>query len=231
MYVTYDGVIAHLNESCHIWMSHVAYEWVMSPQHLKPRDLGQSHAKYASSVLCVLCGSRPSKVCHVSMSHVTSERVMSNTNESCHIWRSHVTDEWVIPHTNESSHVWMSDNHPKYVSCMLCVMYAMCGAFATCYSSVWHVSPALPWCMKLEVDRHTDMCGTLSSLMCGTLLLGVTLYIRMSFNVSLPISTERVPHISVCLSTASFLRNTTHSWLVHMCNMIHSYVTWHVDMW
>ena len=29
-------------------------------------------------------------------------------NESCHIWMSHVTYEWVMSHMNESCHIWMS---------------------------------------------------------------------------------------------------------------------------
>jgi len=42
-HVTYECVMSHMNESCHIWMSHVTlpwctmrhvtYEWVMSPCH------------------------------------------------------------------------------------------------------------------------------------------------------------------------------------------------------
>jgi len=82
--------MSHMNESCHIWMSHVKYEWVY----------------------CYLC-------CHVWMSHVTCEWVMSHMNESCqvwmsvllfvlsrmnestHIWMSHVTYEWVMSSMNE----------------------------------------------------------------------------------------------------------------------------------
>ena len=40
--------------------------------------------------------------CHIWMSHVTCEWVMSHMNESCHIWMSHVTYEWV------TSHIWMT---------------------------------------------------------------------------------------------------------------------------
>ena len=46
--------------------------------------------------------------CHIWMSHVTYESVMSHTNDSCHIWRSHVTYEWELPHMNESCHIWTS---------------------------------------------------------------------------------------------------------------------------
>ena len=43
--------------------------------------------------------------CHIWMSHVTYEWVMSHMNESCHIWMSHVTYEWVMSHMNESLHM------------------------------------------------------------------------------------------------------------------------------
>ena len=66
-----------MNESCHIWMSHVTYEWVMS--HMN-------------------------ESCHIWTSHVPFEWVMSQMNESCHIWTSHVTYEWVMSHMNESRH-------------------------------------------------------------------------------------------------------------------------------
>ena len=36
--------------------------------------------------------------CHVWMSHVTCERVMSHINESCHIWMCHVS--------RDVSHIW-----------------------------------------------------------------------------------------------------------------------------
>ena len=49
-----------------------------------------------------------SQMCHMGMSHVTYEWVMSRMNESCHVWMSHVTYEWVVARMNESWHVWMS---------------------------------------------------------------------------------------------------------------------------
>ena len=61
IYVTWL-VMSHVNESCHIWTSHVTYERVMS--HMN-------------------------ESCHMWMSHVTYERVMSHMNESCHIYAVH----------------------------------------------------------------------------------------------------------------------------------------------
>ena len=72
---------SHTNESCHIWMRHVAHEWVMS--HIN-------------------------ESCHIQRSHVKYEWVMSHINESCHIQTSHVTYEWVMSHMNESCHTQMS---------------------------------------------------------------------------------------------------------------------------
>ena len=66
--------MSHTNESCHISMSHVTYQWVMS--HIN-------------------------ESCHISMSHVTYQWVLSLINESyqadmeqaCHIWICHGTQQ------------------------------------------------------------------------------------------------------------------------------------------
>ena len=87
-HVTYEWVMSHMNESCHIRMSH----------------------------LYNLIYWRMNEWC--PMSEWTHEWVMSRMNESCHIWTSHVTYEWamspiqmshvsyVISHMNESCHIW-----------------------------------------------------------------------------------------------------------------------------
>ena len=91
-YVTYEWVMLHMNESCHIRMSRVTYEWVMA--HMN-------------------------ESCHIWMSHVTYEWAMSHMNKPCHIWTNHVTYEWVMSHMNESchSHEWaMSHTQATSVS-------------------------------------------------------------------------------------------------------------------
>ena len=64
--------MSHMNESCLIWMSHVAYEWVMS--HMN-------------------------ESCLIWMSHVSYEWAMSHMNESCLIW---VSQERILMSTNMS---------------------------------------------------------------------------------------------------------------------------------
>ena len=44
--------------------------------------------------------------CHVWMSNVTFEWVMSQMNGSCHIWMGHVTYEWVMSHINAWECEW-----------------------------------------------------------------------------------------------------------------------------
>ena len=151
-FVAYEWVMSHMNESCHIWMSHVTYEWVMS--HMN--------------------GS-----CHIWMSHVIHEWVMSH-NQPCHIWMSRVTYgvasisridkilglfckrarlkrrysaketynfidpndrshptgryvacEWVMSHMNESCHTWMS-----HVTCE----WVMSHMNESCHLSMSHVT-------------------------------------------------------------------------------------------
>ena len=76
--------------SCHVWMSHVAYE--RAPQRVCKDNEG--HGAHEC-------------VCHVCMSHVTRELVVSPMNESCHICMSHdmrmryVTYECIMSHTQE----------------------------------------------------------------------------------------------------------------------------------
>ena len=63
------GIDRGMNESCHMWMSHVTYEWVMSYMN---------------------------ESCHIWMSHGTCEWVMSHIAASCHIWMCQVTYQWVM---------------------------------------------------------------------------------------------------------------------------------------
>jgi len=46
--------------------------------------------------------------CHIWMSHVKSEWVMSHMNASHQVWKSRVLRTCVVWHLNESCHVWMS---------------------------------------------------------------------------------------------------------------------------
>jgi len=86
--------MSHRNESCHIWASHVTYEWVMSHMNESCLHLCLTSTSHAISHV--------SKSCHIWMSHVTYEWVMSHMNESCHIWMTRVSYEWVMSHMNES---------------------------------------------------------------------------------------------------------------------------------
>ena len=102
-----------MNESCHIWMSHVTYEQVMS-------QTNESCHSWMSHLVT-------KKPYPHQTSHVTYESVMSHMNESCHIWMSRVTYEWVVSRINESCH-----------ACTGHVTYHMLRAWWCC-SSVSHV--------------------------------------------------------------------------------------------
>jgi len=151
--VTCEWFISHVNESCHMWMSHITYagamspmwmshviyEWVMSHMH-ESCHICMSHDTYARAM------SHMNKSCHVWMSHVTCEWVMSHVDESCHmcmshvtfvnepchIWMSHVTYEWVMSHMHESYHMWMSHVTCEWVmshmheSCHTCISHITC---------------------------------------------------------------------------------------------------------
>ena len=73
--------MSHVNESCHMWMSHVTREWVMS--HVN-------------------------ESCHMWMSHVIYEGVASHMHASWLIWLSHVSS-WLIWLSHVSSWlIWLS---------------------------------------------------------------------------------------------------------------------------
>jgi len=100
--VTHEWVMSHMNESCHTWMSHVSHEWVMS-------HMNESCHTWMSHVTHDWAMSHMTEPCHTWLSHVTHECVMLHMNESCHTWMSHVTHEWVMSHINASCHTWLHE--------------------------------------------------------------------------------------------------------------------------
>jgi len=123
-HVTYEGVKSHVNESCHIWMSHVTHAtlklfskaWLRRARHVK-YEWVMAHTIH-SRVTCervmshmnTSCPIWMSQSCPIWMSHGTYDTL------SCHIRTSHVTYEYVVSHMNESvmshmnesCHIWMS---------------------------------------------------------------------------------------------------------------------------
>jgi len=83
--------------------------------------------------------------CHIWMSHVTYEWVMSHMNESCHIWMSHVTYEWNLTHT-ELYHEWTS--HVMYK----CVMWWISYVIYTCICDITHSYVA--WLIHMNESCH-----------------------------------------------------------------------------
>jgi len=139
-YVTEKWVISHMNESCHICMSHGTYEWVVSHMNV---------------------------TCHIWMSHVTYEWVVSRMNGSCHAyewvmlhldescltWMDRITREYVlshmnvVPHMNEPFDTWMS--HVTYE-------YIMLHLIESCGTSTSHVAPQRVISRRSEI--HNDTC-------------------------------------------------------------------------
>jgi len=82
-----DWVMSYVNESCHIYMSHVTYE---------------------SVITCEWVMSHRNESCHLWMSLVTQIFAADvAANKSCYIGMSHVTYEWVMSHMNESWYEWV----------------------------------------------------------------------------------------------------------------------------
>jgi len=85
----YDYNNTWLCESCHTWLSHDKYDWVI--------------------VIYEWVMSNMTEACHTRVSHFAHEWVMtpcqwvmSHASESCHTWVSHDTFDWVMLHVGES---------------------------------------------------------------------------------------------------------------------------------
>jgi len=93
--------MSHMNESRHIWMSHVLYTMdVASRLYFSRRTRTHTHT-------------------HTHTHNWTLSYY--DINESCHIWMRHFTYEWVTSHMNESRHICMS--HVTYTVDILCWLY------------------------------------------------------------------------------------------------------------
>jgi len=116
-----------MDKSCHIWMSHVIYEWVTHvdltshradnryPQRYKATERNESCHVYGwvmsymkESLMSISTAIGQTIVIHRDTKQQNGMSQVTCTNESCHIWMSHVTFEWVMSHLNESCHIWIS---------------------------------------------------------------------------------------------------------------------------
>jgi len=124
-------IFVNVNESCHLWMSRLTYEWVMS--HVKE---SRWHKKHTS--ISLVCD------CFVG-SNGTHEGVTWHMNESCRTWSCRATIRQVprsllfvsalwemMAHMKESCPTWMRhvisegvtllwDEYAKSVVCACCV--------------------------------------------------------------------------------------------------------------
>jgi len=89
-----------MDESCH------AREWVIWENESFEREieLFQQMSRFRKWVI----SENESFYVHETVCWEIGIRHVTHMNESCHIWMSHVTYEWVMSHMNESCHIWMS---------------------------------------------------------------------------------------------------------------------------
>jgi len=120
-----EWVTSRINESRHVWMSHVTYEWVMSHMN-KSCHIWTSHVQYDKPRQWDMC-----------MSNVTYEWVMSQMtlsacpwgwhvfNITCHIWTIHVRYEWVMV-TYDKRRQWdMCMSHVTWISHVVCYSFGV----------------------------------------------------------------------------------------------------------
>jgi len=84
-HVSWERVTANRDRSCLVWMSYIAYKWVMS-------RMNESRCICRSLVSCDRVTSHMNVSCFVWMSHVPYELVTSRVNESRCIHRRRTSD-------------------------------------------------------------------------------------------------------------------------------------------
>jgi len=111
-HITNERVMSHMKKSCHGWMNHVTYGWVTS---------------------------------HLNKSRHIYEWVMSHMNESCHIWMNHVTYERVMPHMNKSCHKYEGVTLIyEWTRCNTCGIWGSIQSIST-GTYVWRNPATLKW--------------------------------------------------------------------------------------
>jgi len=116
-HVTHPSVMAHINELCHIPMSHGTYERVMSHDSTSHVTTGWRRPIGCLKMQVIFSQGAtngrvflPKMTCKDKASYVssppcTNEQVLQGSNESCHVRTSHGTYQRVMSHANESWHI------------------------------------------------------------------------------------------------------------------------------
>ena len=150
--------MSHMNESCHIWMSHVphinescdTYEWVMS--HIIVSHVTHMNESCHIWMCHVTHMNAIGVMSHIFMSHVTHMSESCDTYEwvPWHIWISHDT------YISESCHIydWITTLHeqeppPKVTNCQ-----AMAGNTVCKITNINNTTPASVGC-PLPVFNNT----------------------------------------------------------------------------
>jgi len=109
-HVTYEWVMSHMKESCHIWMRHVTYEWFTWLKKTYKGSACCAHFRWGLFCKRALQKRRYSAketynfIPHIWMIHMIKEHMRRKCmlGTHTHIWVGWNTNEFVMPH------VWMS---------------------------------------------------------------------------------------------------------------------------
>ena len=204
-----ECVVLRMNESCHMYMSHVTYVWhdtIMCDMIL--HDV-VTHL-HVTWLIHMWCDSSTCDMTH-SMMHCRTTSV----NMSCYVWMSHVTCIWVMSHMCDMTQ-----------SCVTWLTYESYHACVTWRNHVWHDS--LIRCSQLMHCRNMSV-----NVSCYVWMSPVTRIWAMSrmWDMTHPCVTRlnyKMFAINALLHEIyAFVRHdsvTCVTWIISVCDMTHSYV-------
>jgi len=225
----------HMDEPCHIWMSHVTYEKVMSQMYESchiwmshvPSNL--THLKCdMSPVTYVWVMSHTNESSHCWMGHVTYESVTWHMSESCHICMSHVTYEWAMWHMNKSCHIWMSHVTYEWVT------YGWVMSHDSTY--VWYRVATISRLLNKKVSfaEYSLFYRALLQkrpMFLGSLLIVATSYPSYYVWYALVMSRQWIIHFVLCIHAKESC-HMTHQYASHDSTYVwyHSYYVWYASV-
>jgi len=249
-HVTYEGVMSHMNASCHTWVRRVTYDHVrllhvpcenvvshvIASCHIWMRHIWIRHVTYEVACSMSICCftydcimSHMNASCHIWMRHDTHECVVSRMSATCHIRLLHVPCGYVFSHVIASRRVWM--RHVIY-ECVIPHMNASCHIWMRCVA--WNrVSRVVHgWVMpRMNASCHITIVACFL-WMCRFMCDWVMSHLKGSCHTLMSRSRVRrkwvMRHMKKSCHVAGVMSHVDESWHIWMRHVTCEYVMSHM---